>query len=348
MPFISPKTLLSIPYRILGSFAHLQLRTVIDFSSISSCANMKTTAACTVVLLLSIADLQGAEATFWDSPDAYIGQPRPSETPRPFAPLLLADKGTFTMDRIAFSNDGMEIYYVQNDQFFNLTHAKIKTFKYVDGKWSAAKVLNEHFYAPTFSVNDDALFFMGPNPTKVWQSQRTADGWSIPAIFLEKPYGLYDFMPTTSGRCYVGSDAGKGNVRDWNTYKFCVVEGSGATATIRSLGVPLNEPGFNGDFFVAKDESFMIVSAKETPDFECELFISFRRPNDTWSKPQSLGPLINDGVAHRWGEYVTPDNKFLFYSRATSEKDCAIYWVRFDRLLENARRSSSEPRVQVP
>ena len=102
-------------------------------------------------------------------------------------------------------------------------------------------------------------------------------------------------------------------------------------------------PGFNGDFFVAKDESFMIVSAHETPAFECELFISFRRANDTWGKPQSLGSLINDGVAHRWGEYVTPDNKFLFYSRATSEKDCAIYWVRFDRLLESARRSSSEP-----
>jgi hypothetical protein len=343
MPFISQATLPSIPYRILPGFAHPQLRTVIDFSSTSPCAIMKITAVCTAVFLLGIADLQGAEPTFWDSPDAYLGQPRPSEKPQPFASLLLADKGTFTMDRIAFSNDGMEIYYVQNDQFFNLTHAKIKSFKYADRKWSAPKVLNEHFYAPTFSVNDDALYFMGVNPTKVWQSHRTDDGWSIPAVFLKKPYALYDFMPTTSGRCYVGSDAGQGNVTDWNTYKFCVMEGSGATSTIRSLGVPLNEPGFNGDFFVAKDESFMIVSANETPAFECELFISFRRPNDTWSKPQSLGPLINDGVAHRWGEYVTPDDKFLFYSRCTNEKDCAIYWVRFDRLLESLRRSGSEP-----
>jgi hypothetical protein len=147
------------------------------------------------------------------------------------------------MGRIAFSNDGMEIYYVQNDQFFSLTHARIKTIKYVDSKWSVPKILNEHFYAPTFSVNDDTLYFIGANPSRVWQSHRTAYGWSIPAIFLEKPYGLYDFMPTTSGRYYVGSDGGQGNVADWNTYKFCVMERSGATVAIRSLGVPLNEPG---------------------------------------------------------------------------------------------------------
>ncbi len=55
----------------------------------------------------------------------------------------------------------------------------------------------------------------------------------------------------------------------------------------------------------------------------------------------SLGPLINDGVAHRWGEYVTPDKTYLFYSRGTSEKDCAIYWVRFDRLLETLRPKPS-------
>jgi|ERR1022692_138294 hypothetical protein len=95
------------------------------------------------------------------------------------------------------------------------------------------------------------------------------------------------------------------------------------------------------DFFIARDESYMIVSANETKDFECELYISFRKADKTWTIPVSLGPLINDGVAHRWGEYVTPDNKYLFYSRGTSEKDCAIYWVRFDRLLETLRPKPS-------
>jgi hypothetical protein len=81
----------------------------------------------------------------------------------------------------------------------------------------------------------------------------------------------------------------------------------------------------------------MIVSAKETKTGECELYISFRRVNSTWSAPVSLGPKINDGVAHRWGQYVTPDGKYLFYSRGTSAEDCTLYWVRFDRLLKKLR-----------
>jgi hypothetical protein len=51
--------------------------------------------------------------------------------------------------------------------------------------------------------------------------------------------------------------------------------------------------------------------------------------------------LINNGLAHRWGQYVTADNKYLFYSHGTSEKDCAIYWVRFDKLLESLRPKRS-------
>lgn len=108
--------------------------------------------------------------------------------------------------------------------------------------------------------------------------------------------------------------------------------------TVKSLGRPLNEPGFNGDFFIAPDESYMIVSAKETKTYECELYISFRKPDSTWTVPVSLGAKINDGLAHRWGQYVTPDGKYLFYTRATNSKDSAIYWVRFDKLLSKLER----------
>jgi hypothetical protein len=111
--------------------------------------------------------------------------------------------------------------------------------------------------------------------------------------------------------------------------------------SVTSLGRPINEPGFNGDLYVAPDESYMIVSAKETKTFQSELFISFRNDDLTWTAPVSLGPEINDGLAHRWGQYVTPDGKFLFYSHGTSEKDCAIYWVRFDSLLDKLRPKKS-------
>jgi hypothetical protein len=68
------------------------------------------------------------------------------------------------------------------------------------------------------------------------------------------------------------------------------------------------------------------------------LHFSFRKPDSTWTVPVSLGPKINDGLAHRWAAYVTPDGKYLFYTRGSSAKDSAIYWVRFDTLLESVGR----------
>ncbi len=208
------------------------------------------------------------------------------------ATLVTFVKATFS----CFSSVMLTRIYELINTWFSSVNGKIRYFKYEGGKWNRPFILNEHYYAPTFSLDGQTLYFLGGQRdtlhSLVWQSRRKPDGgWTEPSVYLKKEYGLYDFMPTNSGVCYVGSNA-------------------------------------HGD------ESYIIVSAKETKDFGCELYISFRRRDKSWSPPVSLGPLINDGVAHRWGEYVTPDGKYLFYSRGTSPKDCHIYWVRFDRLLK--------------
>lgn len=171
----------------------------------------------------------------------------------------------------------------------------------------------------------------------VWQSRRAGDGWSVPTPFLEETYGVYDYMPTASGNAYVGSEPNPEDAKNGITYAYSLLTKSGDAVTVKSLGRPLNEPGFNGDLYISPDESYMIVSAKETKTYQSELYISFRKPDSTWTVPVSLGPKINHGLAHRWGQYVTPDGKYLFYTHGTSEKDCAIYWVRFDKVLQNLR-----------
>jgi hypothetical protein len=51
-----------------------------------------------------------AQGNFWDTPEAYLGQSRPSDTPKVFAPGALADNGMFVMGRVAFSRDVKEFY----------------------------------------------------------------------------------------------------------------------------------------------------------------------------------------------------------------------------------------------
>ena len=65
-----------------------------------------------------------AQNSFWDSKEAYLGQPRPTDAPQVFAPGLLADPGTFIMDCVRFSLDGKEFYYAQNEAWYSLKKAK--------------------------------------------------------------------------------------------------------------------------------------------------------------------------------------------------------------------------------
>lgn len=291
-----------------------------------------------LILSIGLALPALAQGHFWNSRQAYLGQKRPSDTPVIFAPGLLADKGMVVMGRVAFSQDGKAFYYTQDDSWDSLEHARIMAVRYVGHHWEKPSVVNEQFVSPTLSMDGNILYFRQGNMHNVWLSRKSGDGWGQPEAFLEKPFGLYDFMPTLSGNAYVGSDPDADDTAAGSTLVFSLLtQGPSGDVTVKSLGRPLNEPGFNGDLFVAPDESYMIISAKETQTFESELYISFRKPDLTWSVPVSLGPKINDGLAHRWGQYVSPDGKYLFYSHGTSVQDCAIYWVRFDKLLKRLR-----------
>lgn len=288
-------------------------------------------------LVLSCCHPLFAQESFWNSPSAYLGQPRPSDTPVVFAPGMLADKGTFPMGRVAFSKNGKEFYYTQNDSWESGAHAKLKMIRYVGHHWGTQEVIAEQFLSPTLSMDGRILFMRKADPYNVWESRRNVDGWSAPTVFMNPTFAVYDYMPTLSGNAYVGSNPDAEDVKNGSTSAFSLLTNSSGKITVKSLGRPLNEPGFNGDLYVAPDESYIIVSAKETSSYQSELYISFRKPDLTWTVPVSLGPKINDGLAHRWGQYVTPDGKYLFYSHGTSEKDCAIYWVRFDKVLESLK-----------
>ena len=295
-------------------------------------------AAFTALAAGSFATLAQSRPDIWNTPAAYLGQPPPSATPVVFAPGMLAEPGTFVMGRVAFSRDGREFYYTQSDSWNSSEHMQIKVVRYAADGWGTPAVLAERFVTPTLSPDGQTLFMRkGGSMKNVWRSTRTGGGWTPPALFIEEAFGVYDYLPTAAGHAYVGSDPGPDDARNGSTYVFSRLSMEGGKARVTSLGRPLNGPGFNGDFFVAPDESYMIVSAKETKDYEGELHIAFRRADDTWTVPVSLGPAINGGVAHRWGQYVSPDGKYLFYSHGTSEKDCAVYWVRFDALLAALR-----------
>lgn len=272
------------------------------------------------------------QSNFWLSKDAYLGQSPPGDEPVPFAKGMLADSG-IVLGRVSFSNDGKAFYYSFARHWFDDRGSGTKEIKF-DGKgWQKPVVIAESITNPALSADGETMY-LGAGGGAVWLLNNTGNSWTKPRFWMEKPYGLYNFQATNSGTFYTGSNGTQGSKSDWSTYDFCQLTITGTDTVISSLGPVINTPGFDGDFFIAPDESYIIVSSKETKDYESELWISFRKKDKSWTPPQSLGDPINKGLAHRFGQYVSPDGKFLFYTKGTNEADCGIYWVRFDSLLK--------------
>ncbi|MES2797438.1 MAG: hypothetical protein V4683_15815 [Bacteroidota bacterium] len=297
------------------------LVTFIVFSSLSSCS-------------------QKEKDNFWQSKDAYFGLKQPNENPEIFAPDMLIDSG-IVLGTVSFSADGKAFYYTRAKGWFESEGSKTLQKVYKNGKWLKPSVLFDNVVNPTLSPNNKKMYF-GGSGSKVRVSENLSGKWSKPSVLHEKTYGLYNWYATNNPTVfYVASNALQGSKNDYGTYDFCEMMVTPKDTIIKSLGNPLNTPGFDGDFYVAPDESFMIISTKETPTYESELWVSFRKKDKTWADPQSLGDAINGGAAHRFGQYVTPDGKFLIYTKGTSGKDCNFYWVRIDQTLERLKAQAN-------
>ena len=280
-----------------------------------------------------------AQTGIWNTPNAYLAQQAPVDTPKVFAGgQILRDSG-IVLSRVAFTADGREFYYTFARHWFSSEGTGVKRIVFDGTTWRKPEIICDNLSNPTLSLDGRILYLHGSGNT-VYKMERVGEGWGSSVKFLDLPYALYNFMPTRSGRFYAGSNGDRGKKSDYSAYDFSVLTIKPGDTVITSLGAPLNTPGFDGDLYVAPDESFMIISTHETPTYECELYISFRRKNGSWKEPLSLGPLINDGKAHRFGQYVSPDGKYLFYTKGTNENDCNFYWVRWDNLFKKLKAQS--------
>ncbi|HOY20481.1 MAG TPA: hypothetical protein PLC89_24425 [Haliscomenobacter sp.] len=279
------------------------------------------------------------QSPFLSSKAAYLGQTPPDESPKIFAPGMLADSG-IVLGKVQFSQNGKAFYYSYARHWFDNRGSGSKEIKFDGARWQKPRVIAEQLTNPAFSP-DEKTMYLGAGGGAVWTLNRTATGWSGPVLWMQSSnFGLYNFQATRSGTYYIGSNGRQGSKQDWSTYNFCSLNIKGKDTLVQSLGTAINTPAFDGDFYIAPDESYMIVSAKETKDYESELWISFRKKDQTWTAPQSLGGQINTGLAHRFGQYVSPDGKYLFYTKGTSEADCNIYWVRIDKTIAQLRKSA--------
>jgi len=297
---------------------------------------MKTTVIA-ILLIIAVEHLLPAQTIPTDS--LYLGQTPPGAVPQVFQ--LSVNPGSFAAERICISPDNKVIYFSEVHSYYPTTGAYVKYYSYSGNHWTGPFMLYEDFLAPALTPDGDTMIFQSDNSDyESFYSVVNSGQWTSPRRFLLGLNSAHYGQSTDLGNFYISSTADPGiGGNDW-----CRLDVSSQDTTAVSLGLPVNNGADNLDFFIARDESFMVLAKNG-------LKISYHKEDGSWTNPKSLGSQVNFGLG-MWGPYVSTDHQYLFYTTGTQPdySDTYIYWVQFDNLMDSLQYTNYDPYVknQVP
>lgn len=263
----------------------------------------------------------------------YLGQTTPGSIPKIF-PLLVSAE-SFAAERIAISKDETEIFYSEIKSYYPVTGAKIRYYKYENKKWSESKVLFEGFFGPALSFSEDTLFI--EHEPNMYYSIRQKSGWSSPRLFWSSIEAAHYLQVTGNGNYFISanSESSVGG-SDWSQIQII-----GKDTVAKSLGFPVNRVVDDLDFYISKDESYMITCPQGP------ICISYPKVNGEWYNGRYLNSRINFGISG-WGAYVSPDGKYLFYTTGTKPdySDVHVYWVNLGNTIDSMQNTNLPPYVK--
>jgi hypothetical protein len=269
-------------------------------------------------------------------PDSlYLGQTPPGNVPQIFN--LPVTNGHRACERIAITTDGKEIYYGELNGYTPSSY-RIRCFRYQDNKWQGPFNIFEGYIAPSLSIND-SIIYMQNNIFYTYYSIRTDSGWSAPEKLLTSNQRMHYFQRTNLNNSFASSYY-EGSPSDGNISK--VIVGSQDTS-LQSLGIPLNSSAQENDFYIARDESYIFFS-KNVNGGAGDIYLSFKNANGRWTNPKKLGASINSPNSWEYGQFVSKDSKYLFFtSGGNSMPSYYTYWVKIDNMLDSLRSTNFVP-----
>lgn len=291
------------------------------------------------------------EQKFLDLKGDYLGQTPPGDTPLVFARGIVS-----TVDKEhwapRFSPDGNEVFWwtieTDNDKKWISFH---KTMHRIGGRWTAPEKspFDSARNAPIFSPDGKRLYFdskkEGDDPYYV---EKHGNNWSEPKIvniisrFPEVRFAYFPSIASNGTLYFMGYLEGQ-----WiniGIYRAELINGDYAKPELLPPSINTLNGVRNWTPYIAPDESYLIFcSTRGLPESDQgDLYISFRQHDGNWTDPVSLGEPINSNEMERFPA-VSPDGKYLFFTRDTPGSDEDVYWVSakiIDRLREknNAKK----------
>lgn len=279
----------------------------------------------------------------------YLGQQPPGDTAELFAPGIISTCKEHSA--AMFTPDGTELVIGR------MFPAAIHIMRQIEGQWSEPEVLPfsgqyDDLY-PFLSADGRILVFSSNRPLEpggeplgrqlhLWAVERTATAWSEPMhldLAVDPPVRLGGPAIAAGGTLYFSQRVGSGSQDIFE------VQRDGARyGTPRNLGRPINSDQPDHSPYLALDGSYILFSSFHASQGRSDLFVSFKAPDGSWTRPRNLGPRVNSPWKDEF-PWVSADGKYLFfnsnrpsvlYGSTIPDGPGNVYWVDA-RVIEEFR-----------
>lgn len=260
----------------------------------------------------------------------YLGQPLPGDSAVIFAPGIVSVNGRYEF-AVSFTPDLEEIYFTGKRKGES---SSIYFSKLIDKKWTNPKKANltkgkrgEMEAFVNFSGNKIYFTASDSKGVEIWRANRSGNWWGN-AIKLDSPINddmvFYSNVAKNGDLYYKNVSKGK---------MYYAPNKNGKFPEIFEAGIEYGSHGF-----IAPSQDFMLIDALKDNDKtkDKDIHVCFKKKDGAWTKPINLGSGVNSNFNETCPS-ITPDGKYLFFSRYDEEGGLPnIYWVS-SGIIENIK-----------
>ncbi len=270
----------------------------------------------------------------------YLGQKTPGSNVEVFAPGIVSTD-EFKEFNCTISNDAKEIYFTRKypeDNKFRILFSRVENGKLTSPE-PPAFAFDGNETSASITMDGKWLYYASSKPLtgentaggqfNNWKVERIGNEWQTPVLMNNT---INRFMPvymsfSSNGTVYFEGMAQSGiwysEFRD------------GKYLEPVMLPEEINYLEGVAHPAIAPDESYIIVDAEDDKNNIAYLYISFKKPDGSWTKAVSLRSTLKaaDSDVHAISR-ITPDGKYLFFENYETENESDIYWVSTEVLEE--------------
>ncbi len=273
---------------------------------------------------------QQAPASLYGS---WFGQTPPGTVPVLFAPPeLQSNTEWFWHGGLAFSPDGTEFYMDIYYPNANPSGMRVRQMIMSNNEWSpiqTAPFAGEYVSAGmSFTDNGNTVYWVSDRPeSNFWKSSKVNGIWNNAApVYYQYPAGLgsgWRLSVANSERIYAHFFSG-GSFDECDIYTIDRVNGQYLTP--QKMSVSINSDSMDIGAFIDPDEEYLIFESNRAGGLgKTDLYISFRKPDNSWTLAGNFGYPVNTD-SYEMSPSVSADKQFLFFL-SERDGDRNPYWV---------------------